>query len=80
MSAAVYRRAQHAAHYQGMPGKGHDLESWDVVANFGDPRPGDVPNNAERHHGYVDEQGRQHFVYVRTAPLTGACQFCGGVK
>ncbi|MBP7551774.1 MAG: hypothetical protein KA761_15890 [Gemmatimonadaceae bacterium] len=59
-----------------MPGKGHDLESWDVVQSYRDPRPSDIPADAEKRHGYLDEAGRQHFVYVRTAPLTGTCVLC----
>ncbi len=79
MSATVYRRAAHAAHYMyGHPKKGHDLESWDVTS----PKltkPSDVPANAEYHHGYIDREGKQHWVFVRPAPLTpGDCPICRG--
>ena len=80
MSASVvYKRVRHAAHYEpGAGARGHDLEKWDSVQAWDDPRPAAVPTNAERHHGYRDEQGRQHVVFVRTAPWTPdpGCQVC----
>ncbi len=78
MSAVVYRRAPHAAHYgYGHPAKGHDLESWDVVQLLWEsPRPDGVPADAVKNHGYVKD-GVQHFVYVRRAPLSaGGCDRC----
>ena len=73
----IYRRAQHAAHYgYGHPAKGHDLESWDVAQAWTDPRPADVPPNAEKHSGYVKD-GVQYVVFVRVAPLSGPpCDRC----
>lgn len=64
----VYSRAVHAAHnyYGGAPL--WDLEQWDAVQERDEPRPSDVPEDASRHIGYVDTEGRQHVVYVRKAP------------
>lgn len=69
-----YTRTPHAAHYEG--GGGHDLEIWDAVREWNDPRPACVPADAERHHGYLDDQKQQHVVFTRTAPLSGSCPRC----
>lgn len=75
MISTVYSRIAHAAHYgYSHPAVGHDLEQWDV-ASADRPevarRGTDVPADAEYHSGYVDAAGRQHWVYVRRAPLSG---------
>jgi hypothetical protein len=39
-------------------------------------RDDDVPIDAQYHWGYVDEQGAQHWVFVRKAPLSpGKCAY-----
>lgn len=79
MTAAVYTRVPHAAHYGN--GQGHDLEQWDVLGTWGDPRPACVPHDAEPHSGYIDRYGDTRIVYVRRAPLSDApCRVCGGGK
>ena len=81
MIAIAYNRAQHAAHYPEHPAIGHDLERWDVVGICRPVRPEGVPYDAEYHHGYLDEQKRQHYVFVRVAPLTGPrCSRCPAVR
>lgn len=65
------QRIPHAAHYGN--GSGHDLEQWDVTT------PAEIealPRDAEYHSGYV-QHGRQHWLYVRRAPLSpGKCPRC----
>ena len=75
-----YTRIPHAAHYSyGHPAVGHDLEQWDYAQPQRLPVPPDVAPNAEYHSGYLDRQGVQHWVYVRTAPLSpGECPRCTG--
>jgi hypothetical protein len=68
----VYTRVRHATH--GAYGaSGWDLDQWDVtsperphVARVGT----DVPSDAEYHSGYVDREGRQHWIYIRCAPMS----------
>lgn len=77
--SAVYSRHRHAAHYEPGAGvRGHDLEQWDSVQEWRDPRPECVPWDATQHSGYRDEQGRQHVLFVRTAPFTPdpSCPIC----
>jgi hypothetical protein len=85
----TYRRIPHAAHYAySHPAVGHDLEQWDVDTQA---EPGTtesarilvrhstigLPPNAEYHSGYLDRDGHQHWIYVRTSPLTGPrCNRC----
>lgn len=70
----VYHREPHAAHTS--TGQGWDLEKWDVVQAWNDPRPTAVPSDANKHTGHLGD-GVQHVVYVRRAPLTGPCgPFC----
>lgn len=86
MAAITHKRIQHAAHYEGPhPAKGHDLEQWDYLPDgqttrdrCGDPvRPDGIPSGAEYHCGYLDREGRQHWLFVRRVPLTGpACNRC----
>lgn len=80
MSAAVYTRVAHGAHcnFDGSPL--YDLERWDVAQPYNAPRPADVPDNAEQHHGYLDN-GVQRVVFVRTAPVTPCvdCKTCARV-
>lgn len=86
---STYRRIQHAAHYHFGDGKtgGHDLEQWDVTeadTNGWSPIqggrehvPADVPADAHFRHGYIDRDGNQHWVFSRTAPLSGEpCARC----
>lgn len=80
VSGTTYRRSKHAAHYEG---GGHDLESWTVPSNTRTPAEArtfagsDLPRDAEYHHGFVSPDGVQHWVFVRTAPLTGDdCERC----
>lgn len=86
IASVTYRRIPHAAHYEGQQGKGHDLEQWDVVGDVArSPRTGhpvapvEVPRDAEYHSGY-QQDGVQHWLFVRTAPLTGTCARCEGAK
>lgn len=73
----AYRREPHAAHYGNHPGHGHDLEWWDAVQAWTDPRPADVPSDAEKHSGYLDAERRQHVLFCRAAPLSGPpCSRC----
>jgi hypothetical protein len=82
----TYRRIQHAAHYEapGQGAKGHDLEQWDALdagqikrGRSGDPVvPDGVPADAEYHCGYIDRDGRQHWLYTRRSPMTGTCERC----
>lgn len=88
MIVVAYVRGEHAAHAEG--GGGWDLEQWDVrgverhedvKSVVGKPAAqaehGDVPLDAEYHHGYRDAEGRQHWVFVRSAPLSpGRCPRC----
>jgi len=80
MSASVvYKRVRHAAHYEpGAGARGHDLEQWDSVQEWRDPRPECVPPDTEQHSGYLDGQGRQHVLFIRTAPFTPdpLCPIC----
>jgi hypothetical protein len=84
MVTVTYRRAKHAAHYDySHPAKGHDLEQWDVAGDLpheprtGNPiAPPEVPRDAEYHSGYLARDGVQHWLFVRTAPLTGTCVRC----
>jgi hypothetical protein len=72
-----YSRERHAAHdpYTGQPL--WDLECWDVVQDYGAPRPACVPTNATQDYGYLDSAGRQHVVYRRRAPADAStCTFC----
>ena len=86
--SATYRRIPHAAHYMYAetfaPGSpvGHDLEEWDVrdcdVGNTMRPtRSADVPHDADYHHGYLDREGYQVWVFTRRATLSpGRCKWC----
>src|SRR5690606_40236061 len=49
MSASVvYKRVCHAAHHEpGAGARGHDLEQWDSVQEWRDPRPECVPRSEE---------------------------------
>ncbi len=82
MTTVTYARIPHAAHYAyGHPAKGHDLEQWDVKQPKRGPVPPEVPTNAEYHSGYIDKDGAQHWLWVRTAPLSpGECKRCSGVS
>lgn len=77
-----FRRAVHAAHYgHGHPAKGHDLEEWDVIHPVKPSRAlledAGVPFDVEYHSGYIDHEGRQHWLFVRRAPLSpGKCARC----
>lgn len=79
MSSVVYSREKHAAH---AGDSALDLESWDVVQAYGDTRPAEVPANATRDYGYVDQRGAQHFVYRRQAPASAhpGCRLCGSTR
>lgn len=69
-----YCRSLHAAHYETHPNMvvfGHDLEVWEAPGPAGVPtRPRRAHPDAEYHVGYVDEFGRQWWVYTHVAPLT----------
>lgn len=84
-----YSRIQHAAHYaygfvHPERGQGHDLEQWDAAEEdcqrgprTGNPmRPEGVPVGAEYHSGYRDAEGKQRYLFVKPAPLTGTCPRC----
>lgn len=73
--SAAYRRCHHAAH-TGPGRQGWDLEQWTVAQAWAAPRPADVPADAEKHSGFV-EDGVQHVVFTRRAPLgAGPCTRC----
>lgn len=74
-SAPVYGRERHAAHTG--PGAGWDLDRWDYAAPATLSVPEGIPADAEYHHGYLDTEGVQHWVYYRRAPFSsGRCVFC----
>ena len=83
MNITTFKRIPHAAHYgYAHPAKGHDLEQWDVTS---EARPevarvgSGVPSDAAYLCGYLDKDGRQHWLFVRRAPLSaGPCARCGG--
>lgn len=74
----AYQRVTHAAHGAYGAG-GWDLERWTVRS---EERPEKlqhlVPAGAEYHSGFVDKEGRQHWVFLRQAPFTPdeACVLC----
>lgn len=41
------------------------VESWDVIQDWSGSRPAGVPPDAEKHHGYIGSDGRQHVVFTR---------------
>lgn len=74
--AVTYTREPHAAHYAGLPGRGHDLEGYTYAQPTRLPVPAGVPSDAEYHHGFV-ESGVQRWTYVRRAPLSDVeCAVC----
>jgi hypothetical protein len=74
----VYTRIRHAAHYGHGLG-GHDLERWEVIQEWDELRPEEVPADAEKSYGFM-ENGQQHVFYVRIAELTPYenCPTCKG--
>lgn len=76
MSSVTYRRDIHAAHYQGLPVAGHDLEIWTVVSEK-PIRPSEMPADAELAYGGRGQDGRQTWTYTRLATFTpGKCPRC----
>jgi hypothetical protein len=84
MSAPIYKRVPHAAHYVPRhPKIGHDLEVW-VTESAGNERwtingptrPEGVPSDAEFQCGETWD-GKSYWRWVRIAPLTDApCAVC----
>lgn len=73
-----YHRVNHAAHYGNVAYYGHDLEEWTYAQAARLPRPDGIPSDAKYHVGFVDN-GIQHWVYTRIAPMSGPCKRCESI-
>jgi hypothetical protein len=60
-------REEHAAHDLFSGAALYDLEWYHVRQEWGAPRPVEVPPDAERHSGYVGDDGEQVVLWFREA-------------
>lgn len=79
----TYRLVKHAAHYGDATkknGGGHDLDEWDIAAeSLNQAKALVLLQGAEFHHGYVDKDGAQRWVFSRLAPFSAErCERCPG--
>ena len=79
MLSVEYRRVFHAAHFG--PGQAGDLDEWTLRGSDwspGQPRPALIPAAGEYHHGFIDKDGTQSWVWLAPvrSPIGSSCARC----